>query len=498
MSYLEILVAIIFCSLIFILLAPNKNTLLFLSWNSPLMKLMPTVYLKSHELYDKMTQVLAENKGTILLKTSWFTNLDTLVTSDPTNVQHVMSSNYQRGSEFRKAFDFLGDAAFIKDLHEWREEKKFTHAFYKENQFHKSTPKIIHHTLEKGLITVLDHALHQNQVINLQNLFNRYMLDATCLLATGFDLGSLRVGFPKAPLLDAMDDMAEAVFFRHILPERVWRMQRWLRIGKEKKLAEASVVVHQILGDYLSKKYENQETCEDFDVLRFYLSEAAGDSKKSIKHAEKTFLVANITTLLFAGRDTSGALLTWLFYLISTNPLVENKILEEIRQIISPPKHYIFYKAEELSKLVYLQSALTESLRLFPPVPVIIRDPIREDVLPSGHKVDQKTKIILCTYAMGRMPEIWGEDCGEFKPERWISGKGSSGVKHVASNSFLAFGSGQWACPGREVAFTRMKAVVATILHNYHVQVLEGQRISPSVSALLTMKHGLKATISSR
>ncbi|KAK6150761.1 hypothetical protein DH2020_015693 [Rehmannia glutinosa] len=380
---------------------------------------MPTVYLKSHELYDKMTQVLAENKGTILLKTSWFTNLDTLVTSDPTNVQHVMSSNYQRGSEFRKAFDFLGDAAFIKDLHEWREEKKFTHAFYKENQFHNSTPKIIHHTLEKGLIPVLDHSLHQNQVINLQNLFNRYMLDATCLLATGFDLGSLRVGFPKAPLLDAMDDMAEAVFFD------IFCLKEF---GGCKD------------GDYVSKKYENQETCEDFDVLRFYLSEAAGDSKKSIKHAEKTFLVANITTLLFAGRDTSGALLTWLFYLISTNPLVENKILEEIRQIISPPKHYIFYKAEELSKLVYLQSALTESLRLFPPVPVIIRDPIREDVLPSGHKVDQKTKIILCTYAMGRMPEIWGEDCGEFKPERWISGKGSSGVKHVASNSFLAFG----------------------------------------------------------
>ncbi|KAI3451563.1 hypothetical protein Pfo_008228 [Paulownia fortunei] len=502
MGYIEIFLAIIFCSLLLFLLAP-KNSLLLLPWNWPFMKLMPTVYLKSHQLYDKMTQVLAENKGTILFKTSWFTNLDILVTSDPANVQHIMNSKfsiYQRGSEFRKAFDFLGDAAFIKDLDEWREDKKFTHAFYKENQFLKSTPKIIHHTLEKGLIPVLDHMSQQNQVLDLQSLFNRYMLDATCLMATGFDLGSLRIGLPKSPLLDAMDDMSEAVFWRHILPERVWKLQRWLRIGKEKKMAEACIIVNQILGDYVSKKKEvaakNQKTGDEFDVLKFYLAEADGDSKGSTKHKEKAFLAANIMTLLFAGRDTSAALLAWFFYLISRNPLVENKIIEEIKQN-SPPQKHTFSKVEELSKLVYLHSALAESLRLFPTAPVIIRDPTQEDVLPSGHKVGKTTKVFLCSYAMGRMPEIWGEDCSEFKPERWIiSGKG--GVKHVASNSFLVFGSGPWACPGRELAFTRMKAVAATILHNFHVQVLEGQSISPSVSALLTMKHGLKATVSNR
>ncbi|KAK6125568.1 hypothetical protein DH2020_040690 [Rehmannia glutinosa] len=436
-----------------------KNSLLFLPWNWPLMKLMPTMYLKSHQLYDKITEILVENKGTILFKTSWFTNLDILVTSDPANVQHVLNSNYsiyQRGSEFRKAFDFLGPAAFTKDLHEWREDKKFTHAFYKEIKFHKSTPKIIHHTLENGLLPVLDHVSQQNQVLDLQNLFNRYMLDATCLSATGFDLGSLRVDFPKAPLLDAMDDIAEAV----------------------KRIAA-----------------KNQETGDDFDVLKFYLAEAGGGSKGSKKHAEKGFLVANIATLLFAGRDTSAGLLTWFFYLISKNPLVENKILEEIRQF-SPPQKYLFSKVEELSKLVYLHSVLIESLRLYPTVPVIIRDPTKEDVLPSGHKVDQTTKVFLCTYAMGRMPEIWGKDCNEFKPERWISGKEQ--VKHVASHIFLAFGSGPWACPGREVAFTRMKAVVATILHNFHVRVLDGQSISPSVSATLYIKHGFKATLSNR
>ncbi|KAL3630124.1 hypothetical protein CASFOL_023108 [Castilleja foliolosa] len=377
--YLEIVLAVIVCTILFFLLSPK---------NWPLIRIIPTAYFQNHKLYNKLTQVLAENKGTILLKTSLFTSTDILVTSDPANVQHVMNSNYstyQRGSEFRKAFDFLGGAAFIKDLDEWRQEKKFTHAFYKEIEFQKSTPKITHHTLQKGLIPVLDQASKHKHVLDLQVLFNRYMLDATCLLATGFDLGSLLVG---SPLLDAMDDISEAVFYRHVLPERVWKMQRWLRIGKEKKFGEAVKVLNRILDEYVSKKYETEEaTSRGFDVLRFYLANIS----KSTKQDEKSYLCFNIMTLLFAGRDTSAALLTWFFYVVSENPLVEKNILQEISETISTPEAklspYLFYDVEKLSKLVYLHGALTEGLRLFPTAPVIIRDPIEEDVLPSGHRV---------------------------------------------------------------------------------------------------------------
>ncbi|KAL8477517.1 hypothetical protein ACS0TY_029709 [Phlomoides rotata] len=485
MLCLQIVLAITLLSLIFIFQF-SKNT--------PLAKLLPTAYFRSHELYDKLTQVLAE-------KSSWFTGNDIIVTTDPANVHHVLSSKfsiYSRGSEFRKAFDFLGDAVFVKDLDEWKEGKKFTHAFYKEEEFHKSTPLIIDRTLEKGLVPVLDDVADRNEVIDLQDLFSRYMLDATCLLATGFDLASLRVGLPVCPLLDAMDDMAAAVFWRNVLPESVWKLQKWVGVGKEKKMAEACLVLNRTLEDFVTNKEEVAgKDQEGFDVLKFYMGDDYGYGSRKKTENNKAFLCANIMTLFFAGRDTSSALLTWFFYLISRNPRVQKKILEEIEQNLSPPpKRHRFAKAEELSKLVYLQSALTESLRLFPTAPVIIRNATQEDVLPSGHRVGKSAKVILCSYAMGRRPEIWGEDCGEFKPERWAGEKG--GVKHVGSNSFLAFGSGPWACPGRELAFARMKGVVATILHNYDVGVLEGQSVGPSVSALLNVNNGLKARVSKK
>lgn len=496
MAPVEIFVSSVLCILLL---------LFFLLRNWPFLIMMPTMYLKPHEVYDKITQLLAENNATILFKTSWFTKVDILVTSDPANVQHIMNSKfsiYQRGSEFRNVFDFLGEAVFNKDLDVWRQEKKYTHAFFKEDRYHKSTPRIIHHTLEESLIPVLDHMSRENQVFDMQELFTRYMLDATCIMVVGSDPGSLQVGFPQNPLLNAMDDIGEAVFYRHILPEKVWKLQRWLNIGKEKKMADAAKTFGRILDSYVSEKRKSvakiSPESEDFDVLQYYLTSNDNFIKDSIIHEEKSFLASNLMTLLFAGRDTSGALLTWFFYLISRNPLAENKILQEIRGVLleNALKKHIFSNVEELSKLVYFHSAICESLRLFPTGPFLLRVPNQKDVLPSGHKVSHTTKVMLCSYGMGRMPEIWGDDCREFKPERWLSEKG--GMKHVASSNFLAFSSGPWTCPGRELAFTRMKAVAATIMHNFRVSVLDGQNICPSVSAILTMKHGLKAKVSDK
>ncbi|XP_057777556.1 alkane hydroxylase MAH1-like [Salvia miltiorrhiza] len=488
MCYTQTFLAIIIliCSLLLIFL-PSKN----LPWNWPLMKLLPTAYLKSHELYDMVTQVLAENNGTILCKTSWYTNVDTLVTSDPRNVQHVLNSRssiYQRGTEFRKVFDFLGDAVYMKDVKEWKEDKKVTHGFFKESGFQTTTPKIIRHTLERGLVPILHHASMSRGVLDLQEVFNRYMIDATCLMATGFDMASLRLGFPACPLQEAMDDLAHAVFWRNLLPERLWKLQNLLGVGTERKTARACSDLYQIMDDFMSRKKEVLSG-GGFDVLEYYIH------KKESPMAKNEFIIANIVTIFFAARDTSAAILTWFFYLISENPRVKKAILEEI-EWFSPAKEHLFSDVEDLSKLVYLHCALSESLRLFPPASVLMREPTEEDVLPSGHRVGKSTRIVMCSYAMGRETEIWGEDCGEFMPERWMCKGG--GVKHVASHNFLAFGSGPWACPGRELAFARMKAVAATILHNFDVEVLEGQSVSPSVSAFLTVKNGLKASVSSR
>ncbi|KAJ0040552.1 hypothetical protein Pint_26932 [Pistacia integerrima] len=90
------------------------------------------------------------------------------------------------------------------------------------------------------------------------------------------------------------------------------------------------------------------------------------------------------------------------------------------------------------------------------------------DSLPSGHNVKKNSLILVSLHAMGRIKWIWGEDCEEFKPERWIAEDGGfknhPGNKFSALNFCLQFKAENLS--RKEVTFILMKAVVASIFHN--------------------------------
>ncbi|GKV25280.1 hypothetical protein SLEP1_g34740 [Rubroshorea leprosula] len=213
------------------------------------------------------------------------------------------------------------------------------------------------------------------------------------------------------------------------------------------------------------------------------------------------YLRDTILSYMLAGRDTTSSALTWFFWLLSKNPQVEIKILEELKSKVPIKEEYSsdkrrVFEIEEVKNLVYLHGALSEALRLYPPVPMEHKEPLQPDTLPSGHHVIPTTKILFSFYAMGRMESIWGEDCLEFRPERWVSERG--GIKHEPSFKFVAFNAGPRTCLGKEMAWCQMKAVAATIVYNYRVGVVEGHPVVAKGSIILHMKHGLRVKVTSR
>jgi len=228
-----------------------------------------------------------------------------------------------------------------------------------------------------------------------------------------------------------------------------------------------------------------------FSLLDILISEE-GKGKMDEK-----FLKDTAKNLLAAGRDSISSCLTWFFWLVATHPSVESKILEEIREKLpSREGNGKDLGVEWLGQLTYLHAAISETLRLYPPVPIEHKSPLKSDMLPSGHWVNSNTMIVYSLYTMGRAEEIWGEDCLEFRPERWISKKG--GIIHVPSYKFIAFNAGPRSCLGKEMSFTEIKMIAAAMLWNYRIQLVEGQAISPRVSVVLLMKHGLKVTVTKR
>jgi len=133
-------------------------------------------------------------------------------------------------------------------------------------------------------------------------------------------------------------------------------------------------------------------------------------------------MLDELTTILFAGRDTTAALMTNLFWLISRHPHVWARIREEAAFLEGGnPTH------EQLKGMNYLQACLKETLRLLPVIPLNTRMAVRDTVLPRGGGSDGQSPIVVPAgtniafhvTALHRRKEWWGEDSEEYKPERW-------------------------------------------------------------------------------
>lgn len=481
-----------------------------LPFNWPVIGMMPDLSLNVYRTQDYATEILRESGGTFEFKGPWFANMDMLVTCDPANINYILSknfSNFPKGPEFVKIFDILGEGIFNAESESWEIQRKTIMPLVNHQGFQKFVGITSWNKLENGLIPVLEHAAKSGTEVDLQQLFAKFTFDSTCILVLGHDPASLGIDLPENSIEKAFSDAEEAIFFRHVVPGTWWKIQRWLQIGTEKKLIKAQHSLHRFLATYVSFESEklkcmNQTaTSQDvgLDLLTSYVKAEGGlkqENKASGIVSQKVWRDA-LLNLIFAGKDTIGAGLTWFFWLLATNPVEANAVRQEIlTKLQVKDGKWQFSSIEEIKKLVYLHGALCESLRLFPPVALQHKAPVKPDILPSGHSMNPNTKTVLSFYAMGRMETIWGKDCLEFKPQRWISEQG--GIKHEPSFKFTAFNAGSRSCLGKEISFVQMKIVAVALICRFHFQVVEGHRIFPSNSIVLHMKHGLKVKVSRR
>ncbi|XP_071912575.1 alkane hydroxylase MAH1-like [Coffea arabica] len=476
----------------------------------PFFGVLPAVLFTYNKLHDAIVEHLQMiGRTSYLIKLPWFVNMDIVGTVDPDDVYHVMIANfanYPKGPEMKRIFDVLGDGIFTSDFDPWKNQRKLARLLINHQRFQKFMVKTNWDKVEQGLIPVLEHFAENSQIVDMQDVFQRLTFDTTSKFITGYDPGCLAVDFPEVEFAKAMDEVEEAIVMRYFLPENVLKFLSFVGIGRMKTTSKAYATLDQAIAKYISmkkeelkkgnKSYEGDDNGEGFDLLTSYVKEG---ERMGMVFDDKFFRDTTLN-LMIAGRDTTSSGLTWFLWLVSTHPEVEKKIREELKASISPSgeedEKFRIFKFDEIKNLVYLHAALCETLRLYPPVPFQHKTPHKPDILPSGLHVTPKMKVMFPLYAMGRMESIWGKDCKEFKPERWISERGR--VKHEPSYKFLAFNAGPRTCLGKEVAFTQMKAVAAAIIHNYNIQLVEGHPVIPNVSVILYIKNGLKVRVTKR
>jgi cytochrome P450 len=471
----------------------------------PIVGQLPGLVANIHHFHDWATGVLAGASYNFQAR-GGRTGLRYFITCDPTNVRHIFTSNfanYPKGDEFAVIFDVLGGGIFNADGESWRRQRVKAQMLMTVPRFRTFAARCSRDKVERSLLPFLAHAADEGAPCDLHDVFLRLTFDMTCTLVFGVDPGCLAIGLPVVPFARAMDDALETLFLRHITPMACWKLMSRLEVGQEKKMAAARRTIDSFVAATVAKRRADKlerGITDSADLLSSFIchEDDSGDNDDDV------FLRDTTVNLLLAGRDTTGAALSWFLYLISKNPRVERKLLDELAPVASRKvadaagTGTVTFEASELGNLVYLHAALCECLRLYPSVPFEHKAVVADDVLPSGKELRAGDKVLVFSYSMGRMEGVWGKDCAEFRPERWLGDEAGTKLRYEPSYKFISFNAGPRTCLGKEMAFVQMKTVAAAVLWNFAVELVPGHVVEPKLSIILHMKNGLAVRVRRR
>nr|AYM55668.1 cytochrome p450 [Croton stellatopilosus] len=476
----------------------------------PLLGSLPGLIQNLNRMHDWIADNLRSSGGTYQTCTCAMPilarkNLVT-VTCDPKNVEHILKvrfDNYPKGPNWQAVFhDLLGDGIFNSDGDTWLFQRKTAALEFTTKTLRQAMARWVNRAIKNRFCPMLKSAQLRSQSVDLQDLLLRLTFDNICGLAFGKDPHTLSPELPENGFAVSFDRATEATLQRFILPEFVWKLRKWLRLGMEVNLSHSLEHIDNYLSEIIkTRKLELMSQQNGVgnanphdDLLSRFMKKKESQTDKFLQQVALNFILA--------GRDTSSVALSWFFWLMTQHPEIEKKILTEICSVLMETRGNDFSKwleeplvFEEVDRMAYLKAALSETLRLYPSVPQDSKHVVADDILPSGTHVPAGSSITYSIYAIGRMKFIWGDDCLEFKPERWLS---IDSKKIQDSYKFLAFNAGPRICLGKDLAYLQMKSIAAALLLRHRLSVAPGHRVEQKMSLTLFMKYGLVVNVHQR
>ncbi|XP_022097114.1 cytochrome P450 4F4-like isoform X2 [Acanthaster planci] len=228
--------------------------------------------------------------------------------------------------------------------------------------------------------------------------------------------------------------------------------------------------VHQVADEvikrrraHLEAKKHNPDAGSDRKYLDFLdiLLSARDEDDKGMTDME---IRNEVDTFLFEGHDTTASGLTWMLYAMATHPEHQRKVQEEIDEVMSG-RESEDVGWDDLGKLKYMVQCLKESMRMYPPVPFIMRV-LERDVEIDGKILPAGTNLDMAIYCLHHNPQVW-TDHMTFDPDRFSP----DNIQKIDPFSYLPFAAGPRNCIGQNFALNEEKVILVRLLRRYTIQL---------------------------
>uniref|UniRef100_A0ACD5U4L9 Uncharacterized protein n=1 Tax=Avena sativa TaxID=4498 RepID=A0ACD5U4L9_AVESA len=308
-----------------------------------------------------------------------------IYTSDPAVVEHILRTNftsYGKGDfNYENMSDLLGDGIFAVDGDKWKQQRKIASYDFSTRALRDFRGGVFNKNAAK-LARIVSNKAATKQPMDFQGLLMKATMDSIFTIAFGLDLNTLDGSADEGSrFAAAFDDASEFTLVRYV--NVFWKVARFLNVGVEATLRDRIKVVDEFV--YKRIRGRADEMSDDKardahrkqDLLSRFILATTSDSGK----VDYKYLRDIIMNIVIAGKDTTAGGLSWFLYMVCKYPEVQEKVSKEVREATanageaasSVDEFSRSLTDEALNRMHYLHAALTETLRLYPSVPLVSR-----------------------------------------------------------------------------------------------------------------------------
>lgn len=251
------------------------------------------------------------------------------------------------------------------------------------------------------------------------------------------------------------------------------------RLKKARKALDA--FIDKIIDEHIEKREKRRGALDEADtdmvddLLAFYSDE--GNKMNETEDLQNPIsltrdnIKAIIMDVMFGGTETVASAIEWVMAELMKSQDDLKKAQQELADVVGLDRRL---EEADFEKLTYLRCAIKETLRLHPPIPLLLHE-TAEDAAVSGYHIPKGSRVMINTWAIGRDKNSWA-DPDSFKPARFLM----DGVPDFKGSNFefIPFGSGRRSCPGMQLGLYALELAVGHLLHCFTWELPDGMKPS--------------------
>ncbi|QCE05683.1 cytochrome P450 76A1-like [Vigna unguiculata] len=243
------------------------------------------------------------------------------------------------------------------------------------------------------------------------------------------------------------------------LPFLKWLDPQGIRRKTQFHVNQAFDIAGSFINERMEKGRDGSKESKDYlDVLLAFRGDCSAEPY--------TFSSRTINVIIFemftAGTDTTTSTIEWAMAELVQNPRTLKKVQMELRKKIGPGRKM---EEKDMEDLPYLQAVIKETLRLHPPLPLMVPHMAMESCNMLGYDIPKESQILVNVWAIGRDWKVWDAPL-LFWPERFL--EPNTVVDYKGRHfEFIPFGSGRRMCPAMPLASRVLTLALGSLLHSF-------------------------------